>query len=60
MAVTSRANTSQRTPAPVTLVLGQLSRPFYARVSQSLERLLPAARVVIVPGASHFLPFDAP
>jgi pimeloyl-ACP methyl ester carboxylesterase len=45
---------------PVTLVLGELSQPEFHASADRLRRLLPAARVELVHGASHAVHFDRP
>jgi pimeloyl-ACP methyl ester carboxylesterase len=43
-----------------TIVLGELSQPYFHRIARHLRRLLPHAELLSVPGASHGVHLDAP
>jgi 3-oxoadipate enol-lactonase len=45
---------------PVTLVLGGLSEPTFAKVGRYLKRRIPQATVVEIEGAAHAVHFDRP
>jgi pimeloyl-ACP methyl ester carboxylesterase len=45
---------------PVTLVVGELSRPEFHSAAARLHKLLPQARVRTISGASHAVHFDRP
>ena len=45
---------------PVTIVLGELSQPYFHRIGRHLEGLLPQSRVVVVKEASHGVHIDSP
>jgi pimeloyl-ACP methyl ester carboxylesterase len=43
-----------------TIVVGELSQPYFHRIARHLRRLLPDAELLLVPGASHAVHLDAP
>jgi pimeloyl-ACP methyl ester carboxylesterase len=45
---------------PVTLIEGELSDPAFKSADEFLGRLLPQAKLVVLPGAAHFLHIDQP
>ena len=45
---------------PVTVLAGSTSDTFLPAAARKLRRKLPQARVEVVPGASHFVPFERP
>ena len=46
--------------APATVVIGERDKMVPASVADALTERLPNARLVVVPGAGHGLPFEAP
>jgi 3-oxoadipate enol-lactonase len=49
-----------RLDLPVTIVIGELSQPYFHRIARRLERLLPHAELRSIAGASHAVHLDAP
>jgi pimeloyl-ACP methyl ester carboxylesterase len=45
---------------PVTILEGELSDPAFKKADAFVQRLLPQARTVTVPGSTHFLQIDQP
>jgi pimeloyl-ACP methyl ester carboxylesterase len=45
---------------PVTCLVGAVSLPFYHQATSRIMQLLPQAKLQIVAGAGHFVPFDQP
>ncbi len=46
--------------APVTIVIGELSQPYFHRIARRLQRLLPQAELHSITGASHAVHVDSP
>lgn len=53
-------NEAKRITAPILLTTGERSQPFFHRIVDELDRCLPQAQRVVVPGASHTVPGEAP
>jgi pimeloyl-ACP methyl ester carboxylesterase len=45
---------------PVTIVVGELSQPYFHRIARHLRRLLPQAELRSITGASHAVHIDSP
>jgi pimeloyl-ACP methyl ester carboxylesterase len=46
--------------APVALVRGELTRPYYRTISEAASRCIPGSKLVVVPGARHLWPGQEP
>ena len=45
---------------PATLLVGELSDPYFDRIAGRMSRLMPALRTVTIPGAGHLVHHDNP
>ncbi|MPW20647.1 alpha/beta fold hydrolase [Paraburkholderia sp. CNPSo 3157] len=45
---------------PVTIAVGQSTRPYYRILSETASRCIPGSRLVVIPNARHLAPFENP